>query len=74
VAVLLGNGDGTFPNHVDYATGTGPGLPATGDFNNDGILDLAIANEFDKTISILLGNGNGTFRAHVDYPIRPDLS
>ena len=68
VAVLLGNGDGTFPNHVDYATGTGPGLPATADFNNDGILDLAIANEVDNTVSILLGNGNGTFRAHVDYP------
>jgi hypothetical protein len=68
VAVLLGNGDGTFPNHVDYATGTGPGLPATADFKNDGILDLAIANGFDNTISILLGNGNGTFRAHVDYP------
>ena len=32
------------------------------DFNGDGKLDLAMANQNDGTVSILLGNGNGTFQ------------
>ncbi len=35
----------------------------SGDFNGDGNLDLAIANQTDNTVSILLGNGDGTFTA-----------
>lgn len=34
---------------------------ATGDFNGDAILDLAVVNEADNTVSILLGKLNGTF-------------
>ena len=34
---------------------------AVGDFNNDTILDLAVADFFSDNVSILLGNGNGTF-------------
>jgi uncharacterized repeat protein (TIGR01451 family) len=33
----------------------------TADFNGDGKLDLAVANDTDSTVSILLGNGDGTF-------------
>lgn len=41
---------------------------ATGDFNNDGIPDLAIANHDPAgTIGILLGNGDGTFQPSVEY-------
>jgi hypothetical protein len=32
-----------------------------GDFNGDGILDLAVVNNGLENVSILLGNGNGTF-------------
>ena len=32
------------------------------DFNGDGKLDLAMANQNDGTVSILLGNGDGTFQ------------
>ena len=32
-----------------------------GDFNGDGKLDLAVANEEGNTVSILLGNGDGSF-------------
>ena len=40
-----------------------------GDFNNDGVLDLAVANSNDNTISILLGVGDGTFTAANGSPI-----
>src|SRR5262249_52023316 len=62
-----GNGDGAFQSHVDYATGNGPDSVVTGDFNNDGKSDLAVANNQDNSVSILLGNGDGTFQRHVEY-------
>jgi hypothetical protein len=67
VSVLLGNGDGTFQTHVDYATGAGPVSVAVGDFNGDHVLDLAVAAHADHVVSVLLGNGGGTFRPRVDY-------
>src|SRR4029453_2337977 len=67
VSILLGNGDGTFQPHVDYTTGGLPRSVTTGDFNGDGKLDLALANQADNTVSILLGNGDGTFQPHTDY-------
>jgi hypothetical protein len=36
---------------------------AVGDFNGDGTMDLAAANESSNTVSVLLGNGDGTFQA-----------
>ncbi len=74
VDVLLGNGDGSFQPAVSYGTGQGTASLVTADFNGDGKLDLAVANETDETVSILLGNGDGTFQPHFDYPasIGPD--
>ena len=69
VSILLGNGDGSFRPHIDYATGTQPSSVAAGDFNGDGKLDLAVTNEQDGTVSVLLGNGDGTFQTQVVYPI-----
>ena len=68
VAVLIGNGDGTFQSPVPYATGLQPGSVVIGDFNGDGKPDLATSNSTSDNISILLNNGNGTFPAHVEYP------
>jgi hypothetical protein len=65
--VLLGNGDGTFQAPLDYAVGSQPQSIVAADFNGDGILDLAVANDSGNSISVLLGNGNGTFQAAVDY-------
>jgi hypothetical protein len=69
VSILLGNGDGTFQPAVSYASGAGPYAVATGDFNQDGKQDLAVANFEANTVSILLGNGDGTFQPHVDYAV-----
>ena len=65
LAVLLGNGDGTFQAPAFYAAGGNPHSVAVGDFNGDGKLDLAVANQ--SNVSILLGNGDGTFQAAQEY-------
>ena len=57
--VLLGNGDGSFRNPVQYFT-SGYSIAAA-DFNSDGILDLVVTNVTTDGISVLLGNGDGTF-------------
>ncbi|HTC92169.1 MAG TPA: FG-GAP-like repeat-containing protein, partial [Terriglobales bacterium] len=69
VSILLGNGNGTFgaATNVPLTAGSGPQYAAVGDFNGDGKLDLAIADNASGMMSVLLGNGNGTFQAAVNY-------
>jgi len=43
--------------------GNSPITLATGDFNGDGIPDLAVGGANWTTVAILLGNGDGTFRS-----------
>src|SRR5262249_29795717 len=61
----------SFIAHRVFATGVNPFSVAVGDFNGDGVQDLAVANEdlpsFDGSVSVLLGNGDGTFRAAVNF-------
>lgn len=69
VGLLLGKGDGTFQPFRNITTNGNPTFLATGDFNNDGKIDIAVANGFftpTPTVSILLGNGDGTFKPAVD--------
>jgi len=61
VHVLLGNGDGTFRPAVSYGPYTDAFRLAVADLNNDGALDIAVADTASG--SLLLGNGDGTFRA-----------
>jgi hypothetical protein len=65
--VSLGNGDGTFKPSVHYSVPSGSLIGinpmATGDFNNDGIVDIAVVLDRDAGIADYLGNGDGTFQA-----------
>jgi sugar lactone lactonase YvrE len=62
VTILLGNGDGTFSVAASSpATGSNPNQFAVGDFNGDGIPDLAVTSDSTNTVLIYLGNGDGTF-------------
>src|SRR5216110_3356533 len=47
----------------DFPAGTSPRSLAAGDFNGDGVPDLAVANGLSNNVSVLLGNGDGTFLA-----------
>ncbi len=79
VAVLLGNGDGTFQPAVTYSTGAyGANSVAVADMNGDGILDLVVANWCGTqdqygcryqsgAVSVLFGNGDGTFQTALVY-------
>ena len=67
MSVLLGNGNGTFKERVDYATGNSPRPIVMGDFNADGNEDLAVGNLGDRSVSVLLGNGDGTFQMLATY-------
>jgi FG-GAP-like repeat len=67
LAVLLGNGDGTFQAATTSIAGSATDV-AAGDFNNDGKVDLALAGQYANLVRVALGNGNGTFQPAMDYP------
>lgn len=67
VAVLLGNGNGTFQSPVIYDAGTGTltanvSSIAAADVNMDGQVDIVATTWFGSSVAVLLGNGNGTFQ------------
>jgi hypothetical protein len=75
VAVLLGNGDGSFRPAVSYVPG---GIftesVAVADMNGDGKPDLLVASRCASStgdcsglVGVLLGNGDGTFQPAVTY-------
>src|SRR5262249_18284035 len=82
VTVLLGLGDGTFQSAGNFGVGNIPYGLVSGDFDEDGILDLAVANQnadpaipagpgiapYAYDVSILLGNGDATFKPERRIP------
>jgi hypothetical protein len=69
ITVMLGNGDGTFQTRELPAPQHMHAMEA-GDFNRDGIKDLAIGSENTK-LHILLGLGDGTFVRQPEMTLVP---
>jgi hypothetical protein len=69
VTVRLGNGDGTFGDHVSYDAGPGPSAVAVVDANEDGIPDLAVADGGGHAVALLTGAGDGTFGAPQSFSL-----
>lgn len=66
IDVYPNNGNGTFGTPTPYddpaSVSGSPGHLLTGDFNNDGKLDLVVGYEGTDEVGLLEGNGNGTFQ------------
>jgi hypothetical protein len=59
LAVSLGNGDGTFRPGPSYSI-PAPRAVAEGDFNHDGMADVLIATDTDRSVKLMTATGGGT--------------
>jgi hypothetical protein len=69
VSILPGNGMGSFGVADNFSAGFSPVFVAVEDYNEDGKLDLAVANFGSNDVSILLGDGTGKFDFLTDLPV-----
>jgi len=84
ISVLLGNADSTgranglftealgSPISVGTSTNSSnnPSSVVVADFNGDGFLDLAVANQGDNSVSLFRGDGNGSFTPFPGSPFK----
>jgi Flp pilus assembly secretin CpaC len=55
---------------TDFPVGNNPVAVVAQDFNNDALLDLAVVNQADSSISLLLSKDNGNFTPTTGSPIK----
>jgi hypothetical protein len=74
LAIYLGNGDGTFQAGAVYnaAPNADYQILALGDFNRDGIPDIAVTDHVNNQVAVYLGNGDGTFRGSGLFQTGPE--
>jgi Flp pilus assembly secretin CpaC len=79
VSILLGSVDATTGKAnglfaeapgSPFAVGNNPRSVIVADFNGDGFLDLAVANQGDNSISLFRGAGDGTFTEFPGSPFK----
>src|SRR5262249_23029891 len=69
LAILIGNGNGSFGAPTFIPVANTPLAVVVSDFNKDGKQDLAVRNSAGGFVSELLGNGNGTFQAPRQFKV-----
>jgi hypothetical protein len=82
VLAFRGAGDGTFAAPVEYPVAIGPMQIVAGDFNRDGVVDVATGNQSSiarddctsafktwDSVSVLVGSANGTLIAARNFSI-----
>ncbi|CAF4780823.1 unnamed protein product [Rotaria sp. Silwood2] len=69
VSVLFGYKNGSFAKETRYSVGSYPQSVAVGDFNNDTLLDIVVANSAGDDVSVLLGYDNGSFANETRYSV-----
>jgi hypothetical protein len=74
VAIVLGNGDGTFQNPpLQYSAGLLPAALVSLDVNGDGRPDLAVAGGYSTlsyfSLTALINRGDGTFPNPTNFPV-----
>ncbi|HXV69280.1 MAG TPA: VCBS repeat-containing protein [Nitrospira sp.] len=69
LSILLGNGDGTFKDQVQFNVCQEPRALVSGDFNHDDHPDVALACSGGDEIAVVLGHGNGRFQEGQRYPV-----
>ena len=69
IVIFLGDGNASFGSPIVHTIPYQVSIKDIGvaDFNNDGKLDVVIANEYENIFSILLGKGNGSLATSIDY-------
>ena len=75
ISVMMGQSDGTFALETMYSTGNDshPSAVASGDLNDDGQLDLVIANEGTDSVGVLFGFNYTTFHSSTIYSSNDSL-
>src|ERR1700687_1415547 len=69
VAAVTQAQDISFEDAQNFGAGINPISVAVGDFNGDGVQDLAVANLNSDNVSVLLGNGDGSFQVARDFAV-----
>src|ERR1700739_3340058 len=66
---LTSNAQLCFSPAVNYPTGTNPFSVCSADFNGDGKMDVALADNGTNKVSVLLNTGSGTFGTSTNYTV-----
>lgn len=69
IALLEGEGSGSFAEAVHLTADLGPVMAVVADVTGDGNPDVVTLNHTAQTVSVLAGDGDGGFAAPANFPI-----